>query len=206
MSPRYLLLLAALLPASAAPMVRTGLEDEVLGKINFVRTHPGEFADQLATYRSYFRGLEVHEPGNPVTMITREGVTAVDDAIAQLRAQSPLPPLMPSDLLSLAARDHALEQGPLGTTGHNSVDGGGPGQRVKRRGGDIYVAETISYGSDTADDVVRQLIVDDGVKGRGHRRIILSLEYHYAGAGCGPHAHFRAMCVIDFGRTADGKP
>jgi len=206
MKSRFLLLLAALLPASAAPAARTGLEDEVLVQINFVRAHPDIFADRLASYRSFFRGVEVHIPGNPVIMITREGVAAVDEAIVQLRAQSPLPPLQPSDLLSLAARDHALEQGPLGTTGHNSKDGSGPGIRVKRRGGDIYVAETITYGSDTASDVVRQLIIDDGVKGRGHRRILLSTEYRYAGAGCGPHQRFGTMCVVDFGRTSDGRP
>lgn len=206
MSPRSLLFLAALLPASAAPAARTTLEDDLLRQINFARAHPGIIADRLVTYRGYFDGLEVHFPGNPVTLISREGVAPVDEAIAELRAQAPLPPLTASDLLSLAAGDHAAEQGLRGVIGHDSADGSSPGQRVKRRGGDIYVAETISYGSDTASDVIRQLIVDDGVKSRGHRRILFSIEYHYAGAGCGPHTRYGTMCVVDFSRKPDGRP
>ena len=117
-----------------------------------------------------------------------------------------MPPLTHADLLALAAGDHVREQGPRGATGHESADGMRPGARVVRRGGGQYVAETITYGPPSASEVVRQLIVDDGVKSRGHRRILYTAEYRYAGIGCGPHTRYGTMCVVDFGRKPDGQP
>ena len=44
------------------------------------------------------------------------------------------------------------------------------------------------------------------MKSRGHRRILYAAEYRYAGVGCGTHAKYGAMCVVDYGRTRDGQP
>ena len=48
--------------------------------------------------------------------------------------------------------------------------------------------------------------IDDGVRDRGHRHIMFSPEYHYAGAACGPHKTFGEMCVIEFAATPNGAP
>ena len=77
---------------------------------------------------------------------------------------------------------------------------------MTRRGGGSYVAENITYGPPSGVEVVRQLIVDDGVRSRGHRRTVFTAEYRHAGAACGPHKVYRVMCVIEFGRNADGQP
>ena len=102
--------------------------------------------------------------------------------------------------------DRPDEQGRLGYEGHVSRDGASPGERVRRRGGDIYVGESISYGFDDADDVVRQLIVDDGVPDRGHRRLLFTGDFRYAGVGCAEHRRLRHLCVVDLSGTADGAP
>lgn len=206
MSPRRLLPLAALLLSASAAPSRSPLERAVLDEINFARANPQAYAERLRTYRGYFQGKIVRYPGNPNGLITTEGVAAVDEAIAYLRRQQPLPPIAHSDLLALAAADHVREQGPRGATGHESADGSRPGARVTRRGGGIHVAENITYGPPSGTEVVRQLIVDDGVKSRGHRHIVFSAEYRFAGAACGPHKVYRVMCVIDFGRNANGQP
>jgi uncharacterized protein YkwD len=206
MTLRLLLPLGALLLSASAAPVRTPLERAVLDEINFARANPQAYAERLKTYRTYFEGKIVRYPGNPNGLITSEGVSAVDEAIAFLRKQQSLPPIAHSDLLALAAADHAAEQGPRGATGHESADGSRPGARVTRRGGGIYVAETITYGPPSGTEVVRQLIIDDGVRSRGHRRIVFSPEYRFAGAGCGVHKTYRVMCVVDFGSTADGQP
>lgn len=198
--PLVPMLLGATMP------VPTPLERAVLDAINAARADPAAYAESLKTYRGYFDGKIVRYPGNPTGLITEEGVAAVDEAIAFLRVQPALLPITYSDLLALAASDHVREQGPRGATGHESADGTRPGGRVIRRGGGQYVAETITYGPPSAAEVVRQLIVDDGVKSRGHRRILYAAEYRYAGVGCGPHAKYGAMCVVDYGRTRDGQP
>lgn len=194
----------ALVAATAPPP--TTLEAEVLAEINAVRADPQAFAWRLREYRSWFRGNIVYRPGDDAGVISREGVDAVDEAIAWLERQAPLPPLARGDLLAIAARDHAAEQGFAGTLGHISRDGAMPGHRVQRLGGDIYVGETISYGYADSFEVVRQLIVDDGVPGRGHRKALFDRSYRFAGVGCGEHARLRHMCVIDFSSTPDGNP
>jgi uncharacterized protein YkwD len=191
--------------ANAAPS-DGGIEDGVLDQINYARAHPQEYAEQLRAYLGWFDGHIVFEPGDANGTITREGPSAVDEAIAFLEQQAPLPPLSPGEVLALAARDHADAQGPSGATGHVSFDGAGPGQRVKRHGGDIYVGETITYGPGDPQAVVRSLIIDDGVPGRGHRAAVFSNAYRFAGVGCRTHARYRVVCVVDYAETPDGNP
>jgi hypothetical protein len=46
--------------------------------------------------------------------------------------------------------------------------------------------------------IVMTLIVDQGVRDRGHRRNIFYRYFKVGGAACGPHARYGTMCVIDF--------
>jgi uncharacterized protein YkwD len=182
------------------------LEAAVLDELNYVRANPQRYADELRDYRALFDGRVVRLPGDPVGEVTREGIYAVDEAIAFLDRQKPLPPLERGELLERAARDFAEEQGETGRNGHRSADGAMPGDRVKRRGGDIFVSETISYGYDEHHAVVRQLVIDDGVPGRGHRALIFATGNRFAGVGCGAHPTVRYLCVIDYSATANGGP
>lgn len=191
--------------ALAAPVSADTLGGDVLAEINHVRADPQGYARELRDYRRLFRGRLVAD-GRPGGVLTREGVAAVDDAIRALESQPPLPPLGSSNLLAAAAQDHVADQGARGLVGHQSASGASPSARVVARGGGPYVSETISYGSATPRAVVRQLIVDDGVADRGHRKVVFAPDLRFAGAGCGPHAEYGVMCVVDFGRTIDGKP
>lgn len=193
--------------AGAAPAA-DGYPDgqAVAGALNAMRAPPGAFADALSRLRALFdpgEPLVYHLPGDPVGHVTREGARAVEEAAVAVRASPALPALTWSPLLAAAARLHVDAQGPGGAVGHGGA-GAGPGDRAVRAGGDRYVAETISYGAATPAEVIRQLVIDDGVPSRGHRRILLSPEYRFVGAACGYHAQYRVMCVLDFGTTATG--
>jgi uncharacterized protein YkwD len=174
------------------------LEDNVLAELNLARTHPEVYANRLRQYREWFSGRLVYVPGLPDPYSTYEGVSAVDDAIRFLDAQKPVGPLQPDHTLALAAGDWVEAQGPAGRIGHVSATGRGPGDRVTARGGDKYVGEHIAYGFNEADLVVVQLLVDDYVPNRSHRKTLYNPMYAYAGVACGPHAVYRHMCVIDY--------
>ncbi|AQR73296.1 CAP domain-containing protein [Sphingomonas sp. LM7] len=199
-------MLTVLLPLAAALAAPAGvLERQIVSELNFARTEPRRYAERLRSYRRYFRGRIVRYPGKPEGLRTAEGVAAVDEAIAFLERQRPTGPLAPAPLLARAAGDHVAEQGPRGATGHHSKDGADPRDRVQRRGGGKYVAETITYGPPSAVEVVRQLIVDDDVPGRGHRRTVFAAEMRFVGVQCGPHKTYRVMCVAEFARNPDGR-
>jgi Cysteine-rich secretory protein family len=172
--------------AIAKGAVGSPLERGILEEINFARTHPAEYARLL-------RG----EVDNVPLAETPEDA---DEAADFLDRQTPLPPLSADARLAAAASEHSRRQGPTGGLGHAAEDsGGGLGQRLHRRG--VWAglsAETISYGYTRPRDVVIQLIIDSGVRGRGHRMILFDPALQRAGAGCGPHSLYGEMCVIDF--------
>lgn len=182
------------------------LEDSVLAQINAARADPRAYAEKLRVYRGYFDGAVVYLPGDYNGILTREGTVVVDETIAFLDRQEPLPPLTRADILALAAVDFSREQGAIGARGHRGADGSDPGVRVKRRGGDVFVGEAIAYGFDDAEQVVRQMIVDDGVPDRGHRRLLFDSKLKFAGIGCGPHSKMEHICVVDVSATRDGRP
>jgi uncharacterized protein YkwD len=199
-------MLIALLPIAAAlALPQPALERDVIAELNFARAQPQRYAQRLRTYRRYFHGKIVRYPDKPEGLQTTEGVAAVNEAIGFLERQKPIAPLSPAPLLAEAAGDHVAEQGPRGATGHLSKNGDNPRDRVQHRGGGNYVAETITYGPPSAVEVVRQLIVDDAVPDRGHRRTVFAAEMRFVGVRCGPHTVYRTMCVAEFARTPDGR-
>lgn len=180
-------------------------ERGVFEELNAARADPGSYGQGLRQYRTFFHANLLRYPGLSSDIQTEEGVAVVDETIAYLQHQPALDPLVPSIVLQAAAEDHLADQQRTGQVGHAGSDGSSPQLRVVRRGGGKYVAEVIAYGAVDAADAMRQLIVDDGVRDRGHRTIIYSGDLHYAGAACGPHPVYRTMCVIDMGLTADGR-
>lgn len=201
-------LIAALAIALSAPaLAQEDLPqgEDLLTEINSLRANPGRYAQDLRSRRGWYRGRILMDPDS-YALQTSEGVAALDDAIAALERQPSLPPLAWSEVLAEAATDHAISQGEAGARGHVGRDGSNPGQRVRRHGGDIYVAESIAYGPFDAAGIVRSLIVDDGVASRGHRKMLLGAQYRHIGALCADHAASRAICVFNLAATSDGRP
>lgn len=59
-------------------------------------------------------------------------------------------------------------------------------------------AESISYAESTGEGVIKQLLVDDGVRSRGNRAILLSNDYGVLGIGANIHYQYRFCCVLTF--------
>jgi uncharacterized protein YkwD len=174
------------------------LAAQVLAEINRVRTDPQHYAERLRTYRTYYHGDVMRAPGDEVGVRTHEGVAALDEAIADVARRKPLKPLAPNARLRASAARLAEEEGPTGVVGHVGPDGLTPGQRMREAGVWAGITEeNISFGQATAAAVVRQLIIDDGVPGRGHRSSLFERGVTAAGVSCGPHSRYGWMCVID---------
>jgi uncharacterized protein YkwD len=153
-------------------------ESDLVREVNRLRADPAKYADLLKT---------------------RRASAAAKEAFETLKRTPPRPELERAEALEAAARDHVRDIGPKGLVQHQGRDGSQPVDRIARHGiKRTATAEVISFGPSQARDVVIDLVIDEGVKDRGHRKILLDPELRYAGAACGPHKVYRTMCVIDF--------
>lgn len=189
----FLLLLLCCAPARADSGELAKL---VFAETNAARQNPQRYAAHVREFKKSFVGRGYRVPGTLDLVLTTEGTAALDEAVRFLSRQRPLPALSWSAGLAAAAADLVREQSGSGETGH----GGGVDirKRVERHGAwRSSLGENISYGPDTARQVVLGLIIDDGVPGRGHRKNIFDPSYTTAGAACGPHPNYRTICVMD---------
>jgi uncharacterized protein YkwD len=155
----------------------------VIRELNLARQNPNLYATFVAESR-------------PFHMI--EHGRAVDEAVRFLKKTRPLQPLTLSSGMSRAAADHCAEQVD-GQLGHDGSRRSTPGDRISRYGSwSATWGENISYSRQSAREVVLALIIDDGIRSRGHRKNIFNPKFNYAGAAFGPHARYRTVCTIDF--------
>lgn len=199
-------LVVAASSATAQSTPTPSLEEQVLAGINAARTDPAAYLASLQRYRGYFENDIVHLPGRDVGLRTREGVAAVDEAIAFLARQKPLAPLEARPELADAARELVEAQAVVGGSGHAGSGGADPRARIKKRGGGGVMAEVLSYGTSEAEAVVRQLIVDDGVPTRPNRALLFEDKYRTAGVACGPHPVNRSVCAVDMAAFVGSDP
>ena len=191
-------------PARTAPPAATSEEREIVLEIQRIRSHPKDYAAYLRALGRYFSGTLWRLP-NRVPLRTQEGAAALDEAVRFLEQVTPITtPMTFSEGLHRAARDHVLDQGPSGRIGHGGTDGSTLATRTARHGvrGDL-MGEVINYGPETPRMTILQLVIDDGVEGRGHRKSLFNPGFHTAGAAIGFHREYDVMTVVDLADRFD---
>jgi len=170
------------------------LEPEILKALNRLRADPAAYVATLREQRRHYRGNLLEIPGR-IDLRTQEGVRPLDEAIVELESlHTNVGRVALSAGLSRAAFDHVAETGRRGLIDHSNFQ-----KRIDRYGTwSGAIGEDISYGRNEAREVVFDLIVDDGVADRGHRKSLLDPRWRYVGIACGFHARYGTMCVLDF--------
>lgn len=177
----------------------SGIEKDVVLEMNMVRSDPKKYAAlYIQPKLQYFNGNNYSVPGQ-ITLVTQEGKKAVDGCIAALSKMKAVEILTPEKGLSLGIKDHVIDQGKTGQTGHAGSDKSDPFKRIGRYGGGYKTAgENLEYGSNTGRDIVTSLLIDDGVPNRGHRTNIMNKDFAQTGVAFGTHPEYRNMCGITY--------
>ncbi|QXE91051.1 CAP domain-containing protein [Geomonas subterranea] len=180
------------------------LAQQVLAETNVARQNPQRYAQYIREFKRSFIGKGYRLPGSLDVVMTSEGKGALDEAVRFLARQRPLPALSWSPELAKAADELVREQTASGETGHG--ERGDMKKRIEKYGSwRSSIGENISYGPDTARQVVMGLIIDDGVPDRGHRKNVFDRSFTTAGIACGPHPLYRTICVTDFAGGFKGR-
>lgn len=152
----------------------------VLEEMNFARTNPaGYILSRLTPLKSSYSGTKL---------------SALNELISEMQSMTALTAYQWGDGLYQAADEWVQSQGSTTQAGHDS----NIWKRIKKYCSYTSAGENLSYGYSSAKDIVIQLLVDDGVETRGHRKNILSTSFTHAGCSIGSHKQYRNMCCIDF--------
>ena len=159
-------------------------ESGVVDEINFARAHPQEYVStRLAAL---------------VSSEKNSFQTALGELISEMNSMAPLPEIDFSIGLHDACAEFADSAAKKGRTVSDTFWL----ERVDRFCEWDRAAELISLGCYTPEDIVMQLLIDDQIAGRGHRRILLNGELDAAGVAIGRHSKTGTICVIDLIKTA----
>lgn len=186
-------------PATAAPKAEyRELERAVFSETNRLRANPVAYGRVLEGVLERMSGGIYYPRSSDVGIKTQEGEKAVKEALAAISRRSALSNLRWSEELAELARKHVNDTGPKGLVGHDNSKGEGFSERVSaviESGKFSFSSENLAYGYSSAEDIVAQLIIDDGVPGRGHRKNMLKEQINYTGVGCGYHRQYGHMCA-----------
>jgi uncharacterized protein YkwD len=183
------------------------VEKDVILEINKVRANPQQYAREVV--QPILDSFIANPWNNPLIrrkgdtwLTTKEGQSVIKELIAELNKTKPMKILTPSTGMSKAAKEHTKDCSSHNRFDHTGSDGSQFWDRVDRYGKlNLYQSgggECLSSGSNSGEDIVLQLLIDDGVKNRGHRKILLDSNASKIGVGFGEHPRFNYMCTLDF--------
>ncbi len=175
------------------------LEKEIILEINKLRSNPKRYAEKyLEPLAGHYNRKLLNYPGDQ-PILTNEGISALYECVVDLKNQQNLPIVSPNEGLTKAARDHVKDQSKTGHTGHQGSDRSTMRDRIERYGTwEKRIAENIAYGGNRAQQIVIYLLIDDGVRDRGHRKNFLNPDFNMVGVATGSHPGYGLMSVIDF--------
>ncbi len=178
----------------------TPLEKEVVLEINRFRSNPSKYANNyIRPLTNHYKNKLLNYPGDNTPIRTHEGVKAVNECVRELQTATPQPILYPSKTLTKSANELQKYQAKTGKTGHTGSNNSTLKERIERFGKwQTQIAENIAYGNTSARQTVIFLLIDDGVKSRGHRKNLLDPNLKFVGVSTGKHPVYHSMCVMDF--------
>ncbi len=175
-----------------------GLENEIFAEINSLRSNPAAYIKYLEQMRANFKGNLV-ALSDGTQLLTSEGGSVVDDAIAFLKNTKPLGTFKLSPGLARAASDHLRDLIGKNITGHKGSDGSWPPNRADRYGfWSLEVKENISYRAKSVRNIVLNMLIDDGNPKREHRKNLLSSNLKFVGLSVGEGQTYGRLCVLVF--------
>lgn len=151
----------------------TPVEKQMLQEINFARAYPKVYAKIISKYLA--------DESNSAFGLNNDTYNAGIELIKELNALTSLSILQPSQCVYNAAKKHGLDSQKRGFFDHQGSDGSMPWDRILKECKDYKSGSENGAGnsSESPRPAVIQLLLDDGISSRGHRRNLLDQKWKY---------------------------
>jgi uncharacterized protein YkwD len=146
----------------------TDREKAMIKEINLVRSNPRAYIVVVEEYVKYMKADDLNDG------FYKDEIEVAKELIAELKNTPTLSILQPSEGIYRAAKIHGDAAKKIGSLDHEGQDGSFPWDRVKKY--DTNMAdggENIVGGLSDIRKAVLTLLIDSGIKGRGHRAALL---------------------------------
>ena len=171
------------------------LEKEIFRQHNLLRSDPQSFIKKVKNCMKYY-SLKIYHPPGEDPVQTYEGKEIISEVIQFLKAQKPVELLEYSESIALACRDHVKDIGPKGLTSHEGSDDKNIAERLEKYcEWDGVVSESIDFGFTDPQNIILNLLIDDGVEDRYQRLNLFNENFKYVGVSVGPHREY-GICVV----------
>lgn len=168
---------------------------DLVDEINALRTNPRRYANKVTAYKKYFKDNVLRLPGTNAGIRTQEGPAAYTEAGEFLQKQSRIEALTASKGLCKIAQELLKEiQKCDDASCLNDIDMDAIKKKYGRTKGEFSTAT--DYGSETPEQVIVNLVVDDGDKTRAQRQFFFSTEIKRVGVANGSHPTYGRCTVI----------
>ena len=148
---------------------------DMIREINLVRSNPRAYIREVQAYRERVKNTEYTDLNH-----AKKQMRAIDDLINELQIMSPMPILQPRLTLYKTAQKHGMEILTTGTPSHVGVDGSYPWDRILRDDTSLQDGnENLVGGPADVKESLMLLLVDAGIPGYGHRRVLLNSTWKY---------------------------
>ena len=174
------------------------IAEEVFREQNEVRRNPQSYIEKLEKSLKYYKDNILYKE-NEIAIETSEGAEAVKDAIDFLKNQNPVQELIYSKDIALSCKDIIDDIGPKGLVSHEGTEIKNLYNRLEQYcDWDGVIAENIDFGFRVPENIVMNMIIDDGDENRYQRQNLFYPHFKYVGISVGPHRDFGYCTVIEY--------
>lgn len=170
-------------------------EEQLVSKINELRTNPASYAPKLKEYVQYFKGRTLRIPGTNAGISTQEGPQAYIEAADFLSKQRSVEPLVPSKGLARICQDFMVKAEKLSEPDDlGEIDL----EEIIAKYGEFEgsLNRAMDFGGEDPEQVLINLIVCDGDDQRGNRESLLSTDLKKVGVATGTHPTYKFCTLI----------
>ena len=174
------------------------IEEEIFNEHNKLRKNPKLYIQKLEKSLNFYQN-NILSKENEIPIPTYEGINAVKNAINFLRNQEPVQELIYSKEMSLSCKDLVNDIGPKGLVTHEGTEIKNIYNRLEKYcDWDGVIAENLDFGFKIPENIIMNMIIDDGDENRYQRKNLFYPDFKYVGIGVGPHRDYGICVVIEY--------